>query len=234
MSAPLSEHAARPALRSRRPHGRTLVAALLIGVLTTIAVSWTAALLVRETLPTSFDDLYDTEGWTRYETPDGPWTLSVRGGHGWRKMLVYPPGKTLVRRPPVVPERRRLPVLVRPLEATPEAAACVVLEARGWPMPALERRLVFPRVIVPSRAQPASPFAWALPVGDARLPLVPTWPGFLVDTLLYTALGLVVLRGLDHLRRARRRRRGRCPACGYPVGSSSTCSECGGPVVAAA
>src|SRR5262245_22651601 len=50
-------------------------------------------------------------------------------------------------------------------------------------------------------------------------PMRPIWPGFALNTLIYaTALWLAVA-GPALVRRQLRRMRGRCPACGYPVGS---------------
>jgi len=59
------------------------------------------------------------------------------------------------------------------------------------------------------------------------LPLRPLWRGLLIDTLIYGSVlwCLLVLHG--HIRRTVRRRRGRCPACGYPSSGAGVCSECG-------
>jgi hypothetical protein len=68
---------------------------------------------------------------------------------------------------------------------------------------------------------------------ERMVPLLPLWPGFVGNTLIYALAVLavydlaLVARGL---RRWRRRRRGLCPACGYPVGVSPVCTECGAPV----
>ena len=60
-----------------------------------------------------------------------------------------------------------------------------------------------------------------------RLPLIPIWPGFAVNTIFYGAIIWLLIPGPFALRRLIRRRRGLCPACGYPVGESDVCSECG-------
>lgn len=59
------------------------------------------------------------------------------------------------------------------------------------------------------------------------LPLRPIWPGFLINTLLYGTSLWMVCTGPFAVRRAIRRRRGRCAHCGYPVGTSPVCTECG-------
>ena len=60
------------------------------------------------------------------------------------------------------------------------------------------------------------------------LPLRPIPVGFALNTLFYAA----ILWPLSYdpfvlLRRVIRKRRGLCPACGYPVGESDLCTECG-------
>jgi hypothetical protein len=68
------------------------------------------------------------------------------------------------------------------------------------------------------------------------LPLRPIWPGFAINTVFYAAIlwGLFVLLFTVPLalRRRLRSRRGLCSKCGYPVGTSERCSECGAAVTA--
>ena len=60
------------------------------------------------------------------------------------------------------------------------------------------------------------------------LPLRPIPGGFLLNTLFYAAILWPLSYGpFVLLRRAIRQRRGLCPACGYPVGESDLCTECG-------
>jgi hypothetical protein len=61
----------------------------------------------------------------------------------------------------------------------------------------------------------------------AQLPLVPIWPSFAVNTLFYALVLWLPVCGPFALRRYVRRRRGRCTECGYPAGTSPTCTECG-------
>jgi hypothetical protein len=67
------------------------------------------------------------------------------------------------------------------------------------------------------------------PPKDVFVPLLPLWPGFAVNTVLYAAIPWLLLAIPAAIRR-RRRMRGLCPACRYPVGTSSVCTECGKPV----
>ena len=64
------------------------------------------------------------------------------------------------------------------------------------------------------------------------LPLRPMWPGFLYSTLVYGAFAWPVLCAPGFLRkrcRLRRRRRGLCVWCKYPVRAFAVCPECGKP-----
>lgn len=72
---------------------------------------------------------------------------------------------------------------------------------------------------------------FVLEVGFGLLPIRPIWPGFLINTLFYAAILWLIFAGPFALRRTIRRRRGCCPACGYPVGVSPRCTECGAEVV---
>jgi hypothetical protein len=62
------------------------------------------------------------------------------------------------------------------------------------------------------------------------LPLRPIWPGFAINTLFYAAILWLLFAAPFALRRMRRIKRGLCPACAYPVGTSAVCTECGEPV----
>lgn len=61
------------------------------------------------------------------------------------------------------------------------------------------------------------------------IPLTPVWPGFLINTFLYAAIVAVLFIAPKRIRRAVRRRRGRCVACGYDRrgNPSGACPECG-------
>jgi hypothetical protein len=66
--------------------------------------------------------------------------------------------------------------------------------------------------------------------GYLFLPLQPIWPGFAINTIFYSAILWLLFFAPGSVRRMIRRRRGLCPACAYPVGTSEVCTECGGPV----
>ena len=58
-------------------------------------------------------------------------------------------------------------------------------------------------------------------------PTRPLWLGFAINTVFYAAILWLPAFGLGALRRRRRIKRGLCPACAYPIGESSVCTECG-------
>ena len=81
-----------------------------------------------------------------------------------------------------------------------------------------------------SMAAPPMPDEAAIyPDSPRPFPTKLLWPGLIADTLFYALLfaGLHQLAGWR--RRTRRRRRGRCAACGYDLtGIDGVCPECGG------
>ena len=118
----------------------------------------------------------------------------------------------------------------------------------GWPFAALGARAVTPRVD-PSSDPTAHRWGIRLPAqmvlltdylpgknawGNRRkvsrvVPFFPLWPGFIASTFTYAvAIGVVWLSAWS-VRRAVRRWRGRCPACGYDLQRdlAAGCSECG-------
>jgi hypothetical protein len=63
---------------------------------------------------------------------------------------------------------------------------------------------------------------------DARaIPLRIIRPGFAINTIFYMAILWLLFSAPFALRRRLRERRGQCPSCAYPVGSSNVCTECG-------
>jgi hypothetical protein len=56
---------------------------------------------------------------------------------------------------------------------------------------------------------------------------MPLWPGFAINTIFYAAILWALFFAPGSVRRMIRRRRGLCPACAYPIGTSPVCTECG-------
>ncbi len=141
---------------------------------------------------------------------------------------------------------RSVAVYYRFDSAEPRAGPECVVDAQGWPWPSLCAKytaLLQPRwkvhLAVPLADQPRtgssqpSPQFWVL--GSWRAPpvlaLCPAWPGFASNWLFYTAIVASLLLGPSAVRRLLRKRRNRCLACGYPLGQSAFCTECGNPVL---
>jgi len=59
------------------------------------------------------------------------------------------------------------------------------------------------------------------------LPTRVLWPGFAVNTIFYASILWLLLAGPCALRRRLRARHGQCQNCGYPIGVSPVCTECG-------
>lgn len=81
----------------------------------------------------------------------------------------------------------------------------------------------------PAATGSAQPIRYA-PIDRFALPLLPIWPGFLLNTIFYAMLLFALIRTPRAVRRARRRRRGRCAACGYNrkgLEAAAVCPECG-------
>jgi len=62
------------------------------------------------------------------------------------------------------------------------------------------------------------------------LPYRVVWPGFLFNAAAFGGVLWLIWFAARWTRRLSRLRRGCCPACGYPIGVSHTCTECGVPV----
>ncbi|MCP3903067.1 MAG: hypothetical protein GY715_05465 [Planctomycetes bacterium] len=90
----------------------------------------------------------------------------------------------------------------------------------GWPLPAMKSTLdpalgsmfADPRVNWGIRL-PKTQAVYAGQALPRALPLLPIWPGFLLDSLLYTVFWLVALPMWGIIRRRVRRHYGHCPAC---------------------
>ncbi len=67
-----------------------------------------------------------------------------------------------------------------------------------------------------------------------RLPILPLWPGFAINTIFYGAFGFAAMAGASALRRRRRFKRGLCVQCAYPRTGGDICPECGTAVASAA
>jgi len=101
----------------------------------------------------------------------------------------------------------------------------------GWPVLALQGGSVWSRTeqsynvtdglaVQPAMVQPGVK-------ENTLLPLRPIWPGFAINTVFYATVLWLLFAAPFALRRWRRIKRGLCPKCAYPVGTSDVCTECG-------
>lgn len=101
----------------------------------------------------------------------------------------------------------------------------------GWPFPCVGgERWYEHRGFNPTPMQYSN-----IRLGVLRLPSRVLWPGLLANAMVYAAVGvplLVLVRAVPRaLVRGMRRRSGRCAECGYPIGVSPVCTECGAAVL---
>ncbi len=114
-----------------------------------------------------------------------------------------------------------------PNSAVAEEITTMMVVDSGWPMRSLTKTDVSPWppasiVQCGIRAQIGS---WSV-----ELPIRPLPLGFIVNTVFYAVPLAVLGAGWTKLVRSRRRRDGRCIACGYSrvgIGVDSPCPECG-------
>ena len=105
----------------------------------------------------------------------------------------------------------------------------------GWPVLSLRSRYLCVYSLSGAMSQPrvlatellGAPLRTGPWADDFAVPVRPIWAGFAINTLLYAAMLWTLLKPLMAMRRWRRTKRGLCPKCAYPVGSSDTCTECG-------
>lgn len=95
----------------------------------------------------------------------------------------------------------------------------------GWPM----YTMYWCMVTDPATPDTAPVERGLLEIGTDSLPLYPIFPGFLINTLVYSGVWIVIFFSIAALVRPDNRRRGRCPMCGYDLRGAfdSGCSECG-------
>ena len=230
------------ASRMNRCAVKRLVVMLLLlvlgGAIVNVAVAWGIVLCARpnlgrmEPLNTQYAHGSDKSGtkWTALHRRGSGWsyiflTISTETDDTWFETYTSSVGW--------LPSVQSLPRWSWRPDRIHGASAQAGAFAVGWPMLSLtarfEKRPFGGRQPLSSRSGIVLDLdASTLMFNPPRtLPLLPHWPGFTTNTIFYAAILGVVFFAPGKLRRTIRRRRGLCPACAYPVGTSKVCTECG-------
>lgn len=123
----------------------------------------------------------------------------------------------------------RLEASAKAHERAPDEAVVHVSELQyGWPMRGLYGGWIM--TLTPGRNDYTVKMDGLKMIGGANgrlIPVRPLWGGLLINALAYGGISWIVLTGGMWARKERRRRLNRCIACGYQIGQSTRCSECG-------
>jgi hypothetical protein len=204
-----------------RTRAKLMGAALAAGVITTLAIAWLPALVL---LPYA---MISHEGHWRswYEGHDNRTCLVRRSTialSDWVQVHFYEHGVV------VNSDSEAGTVPGWATRPTPVGAVSRVdTGATGWPVRALASEAWYFRdrpdelrhnLQLSSRA-----------TGRVFLPLRPLWPGLAADTAIFAGVWTLFVGTPWAIRRGVRRRRGRCPACGYDLRGQAAagCPECG-------
>lgn len=96
----------------------------------------------------------------------------------------------------------------------------------GWPLPCVGGERWYEH-----RGLTATPVAYSgAKLGIFRMPSRVLWGGLFVNGVLFAVAAYLLLSVPRVVVGAIRRKRGQCSHCGYPIGSSPVCTECGSPV----
>ena len=100
--------------------------------------------------------------------------------------------------------------------------------ASGWPLPCVSAYCRFPGSSVSLRG-PCIVLRRTFPWSDGVLPVLPVWPGIVVNSLVFAMPWYGCYAAAASAKRAWRRRRGGCPECAYDIQGAfeGGCPECG-------
>ena len=155
-------------------------------------------------------------------------------------LIAFYPWLATLPTPPPVPWTRAKQLDSRSWEEPP---VNLIEVAAGWPLLAVRDFYERPDQNPRFHDGPAVPMPvidqlsqWPrLPLGGpldgARLAIIPIWSGFVINTLFFGSMAWLVWRSGIAAKRgvmsSIRRKKGLCPACGYPAVPSGPCPECG-------
>lgn len=210
-----------------------LAASLLAaGAAATWIVAWSCALTL--TLGAHHLLGFGSDGWEDGENVSpGAWLVGRSQGPGLTSYHVtgygQPDPTTVVVTMSSTPAAKLLPGWAECDVHVGDTESRIGFSAAGWPLRALwyaedlRSAQVHRGIALPFRPpRPAS-----RPEHLRALPIRPIWPGLAADAFFYAILLAAPALAPRALRRFLRIRRGLCPACSYPAGSSAICTECG-------
>ena len=208
-------------------HALKLLVFLLLGAIINVAVAWACALTCYP-IPSS----KPLKGWfaSRDNPNHGFIVLKYdRFGSTWVKALSSTRRTESDDAGAICPYWSVFPAVLHQRESRTLAN-----QANGWPLRSLSCRLDLGRDAGGNPewlAHQALQLPDSFPVDPTYvfLPYDPIAAGFAINTIFYAAILWMMFVMPFAIRRRRRIKRGVCPACAYPVGTTERCTECGRP-----
>lgn len=224
-----------------------VAASCLLGILSTLFVVWICAVYVDEEFNERGPGDAFGESTNEADAEFGQWWLMRDQEEGAMRLISswHSPNGGFFGSPPDGTVEEFLPAWAAEfLQPRRQADLQLVADARGWPILAMwggfempttnDHGMIIGRVgkrfhaIVLPNMSPGE----ARAEGARVIPLEPIWTGFLLDTLIYSAVWsavLYMLAGPGIIRRTLRYRRNQCIQCGYDLRGSTSekCPECG-------
>lgn len=221
---------------------RPILFALALGAFTTVTLAWAAMFFPNGDHgygPPTVTEL----GIALDDSGESPRYIQVwEGASASHRVISYwwmqVSGQSLVFSQPYDYESRKAAINALPRHMQPDSLGDIVMQSSyrevGWPMKALTCAVHWETQIRNENIIYHVEGGLQLPrdknFQPRALPLVPVWPGFAVNLVLYAATWLAVFHLARGLRRWRRVRGNRCIHCGYlrtGLPSDSRCPECG-------
>ena len=202
-----------------------LLVFLLAGAVVNVAVAWAAACAARERPM----QVTTTRGWQTHPRSGLPWMIREGRSPGCL-LVVRGRGEAVLSFPAGEPRAEPDPPAwaASAVWHVGDHAVLAAAVAWGWPRRALWYDIcIWNDVLNTSGLRAPMPGSPGCDLHRDGLRVHPIWSGFVINTIFYAAVLWLLIPGPFVLRRFIRRLRELCPGCGYPMGESDVCSECG-------